>query len=252
MKGTGAVININALSLVGMLFFCVLCHGQNKVYFEYTIRSNDLSNIVFPCPSNICDSSRVADMYDSIKYDIAHIGEELHIYYNSKPSIQYNRNGSCMLNTLRKRYEKDVFTHMMLLWQLPDTVFVHSLGWTFVFKKENTNRYKIIDYSKSSNIDVDSITVLYYFERDSILRTDNYRSHTTCLRRYAVGHNDCMTYDWENGELYHELSLGQEKGEKRTIFVFTGMEPEDIMKIEDEYNECNDSRVRHSEPIKYQ
>lgn len=244
--------NIKALLIICMLFAYGYSHGQNSVTFEYKIRSTDLPDIFFPCPLNICDSIRVTDMYDSTKYIITQEGEKLHVFFNSAPSLQYTRNGSCILNTMRKKYEKDIFTHTLFLMQCPDTIYVHSNNWDFILKKRDSCYYKMVDYTKNDDTSVDSIRILYCFDGDSVVRVDNFSSRTTYLYHNTTNFqhgNNCTIIEWENGEMYYEFSIGHERIEKRKIFAYIGIHPIDIMKIEDEYNNCSKSCVQHGEMI---
>lgn len=244
--------NIKALLIICMLFASGYGHGQNSVSFEYKIHRTDLPDIFFPCPSNICDSLRVTDIYDSTKYKTTQDGKDLHIFFNSIPSFEYTRNGSCFLNTLRKKYEKNIFTHTLFLMQHPDTIYVHSNNWDFVFKKGDSYCYKMIDYTKNSDSSVDSIRVLYYFDGDSVVRVDNYQSRTTYLYHNTANSqygNNCTIIEWKDGECNYKFSLGHERIEKRMIFAFIGMHPTDNMKVEDDYNNCIKSCVQHKEMI---
>ena len=248
------ITNIKAFLIICMLFTFGYGRGQNIVSFEYKIRSTDLSDIFFPCPSNICDSLRITDIYDSTKYKITQTGKELHILFNSVPSFEYTRNGSCILNTMRKKYEKNIFTHTLFLMQCPDTICVSSNDWDFIFKRNDSCYYKMIGYTKNYDTSVDSIKILYYFDGDSVVRVDNFLSRTTYLYRNTANFqqsNNCTIIDWEDGEMHYVLSLGHERIEKRQIFAYLGIHPIDIMNIEDEYNKCSNSCVQHKEMIIY-
>lgn len=243
---------IRAFLTICMLFAYGYGYGQTSVSFEYKIRSTDLPDIFFPCPSNVCDSLRVTDVYDSTKYKITQDGKELHIFFNSAPSFEYTRNGTCILNTMHKKYIKNIFTHTLFLMQCPDTIYLHSNNWGFVFIKGDSYCYKMIDYTKNHDTDVDSIRILYYFDGDSVVRIDNFLSRKTYLYHNTTNFqhgNNCMIIDWKDGEMHYEFSLGHERIEKRQIFAYIGIHPKDILKIEDEYNNCGNSCVQHKEMI---
>lgn len=245
-------ITIRTIPFLLLVLFHTIGYSQGRASFEYSIRSADLSDIVFPCPLYFMDSLRESDVYDSSQFTIEYQGKQVHVYYKPTPSIEQGRNGLCILNTLHKRYTSSSFTHTLSIATYPDTIFVHSCDWNYIFTKGNHNNYKLIEYTRSIQPKYITIKVAYYSECDSIFRIDDYELHKTYLCHRGFDHQHdcgCRSLEWTDGMMINHFYLGDDKKEERTIIVFDGINPLDVMTIEDEYNECNGSSIRHDEMV---